>query len=574
MFNKLKTIINNKQDEEENIKRMELENRIKLEKELLSLSSKKRLDPNNNKIRDRNLNENKVKYSRNTDFKKLSPLKMSKRDKFGFEIEGGVQTHKSQIMVLNRNLISGHYNVENLNTLSNTNSNKKGSLNAVNKQVDLDAKLNLKNEFNLVKERISNVNNIMSAGIDKDNKIEHSISEKNRTLKNLDILNYGEDTTNYDNTSSTIFGVNRLSSNQLSLNDIKNYLKENMNTEKNLAFNNTNTNSTNNNLNQIIASSKKKTKSSSLITNKINQKANKRSNSLTSLDNKIDNAQSKLLDLFSSNPESEVARINASYEAKSPRKKVSTIELDLIRFNDPDSKRISRSSNNVLFNNTAKTKSAENKSKNSAIKISNNNIHENFFLHTNSNAASTNQITSGHFVNTSASNITKNNKVLFNNDEKDFTARLKSLNNLFLTTEENNKLTTNAADNANMKINEKMKDLDFNFIHSKNFKTIDRTNNSLLATIESSNKKARLFDDKITFSSNTINNNLAKKISSFSNISNQAKIKLNEINSMTERLKSLGDKDKKAEDLFKNKNLFIESKKLDTEEALHKSILS
>jgi len=147
-------------------------------------------------------------------------------------------------------------------------------------------------------------------------------------------------------------------------------------------------------------------------------------------------------------------------------------------------------------------------------------------------------------------------------------AKLKSLNNLFLKTENEN--------NSPNKISyEKLKDLNFNFILSSNFKTIERSNNNtLLTSIESSNKKPLLFDEKIAFGSNTINNDLAKKISSFSNISYQSKIKLNEINLLTERLKALGDKDKKSDlDLFKNKKLFTEVKKSNREEAIHRSIL-
>lgn len=527
-------------------------------------------------------------------------MKISKKDKFAFEEkEENCKAENNQRTNTNSNLLSlidnyHNKNIENLNSLL-TNSN---SCSTKNKQIDLVAKKDLKEEFNYIKNKISNANNLtnnlinnafdknkINENIQYNNKInnstEDSIHERNKTLKNLEILNYGEADTEYENSSSTVHGVNKLSSNQLSLNVIKNYLKENLN-------NNKPTNNSNNNFIENVSNQKAKSIS---FTNALIKKANKRSNSFSSLE-KIEDSRSKILQIFAK-PENEVARINASYEVKSPRKKVNKIELDLMKIDEHNVKRIDSDFifKNALFDTAvakAKNVSENNKSKNVKIKLSNNNMQENFFLHSNTNGGSTNQITSSNINTiTSINNNFNHNYKNNNNDDKNFVLKLKSLNDLFLTSNGNkndlniisnnnpsNNNIYNNFNNSSKNITEKIKDLNFNFNQSNNnFKTLEKSKNSfLLASLESRIKKAPLFDEKITFNSNHLNNDLAKKISSFSNISNQAKIKLNEINSLTERLKTLGsDKDIKAEDLFKNKKLFVEAKKSECEQALHKS---
>lgn len=495
-----------------------------------------------------NYNLSKIKYSRNTDFKKLDPLKMNKTDKFHFENEASGK-NENQSMLLNSNVNSNYHNNNNfeyLNSLTNSNSNKTTNMDRNYKPIDFDSKLDLKNKFDLLYRKINRENENNINGNNKNNiLIEDFIPEKNRTLKSLEILNYGGIKTEYENISSTVLGVNMLSLNQLSLKDIKNHLKENIINSKNMD-------------NIYNPNSNNKAKCNSLA-NKINKKTNKRRNSFSSLD-KLEDPQSKLLKIFSKS-ENEIARINASYEVKSPRKKFSIIDLDFININDyKNTKRINK---NNLFDKALKSCSLENtKSKNISLKLSNNNMHENFFLHTNSNIDSSNKIIS-YQMNTNSS-INNN----YNHDEKKFAAKLKSQNNLFLKTEKEN-------NSPNKISSEKLKDLDFNFILSSNFNIIERSNNNtLLTSHECSNKKPLLFDENKAFGSNTINNDLAKKISSYSNISYQSKIKLNEINLLTERLKALGEKDKKSDlDLFKNKKLFTEVKKSNSEEAIHRSIL-
>jgi len=556
-----------------------------LEKAFFSIPSCRKFDRNFKNINNNNNIDKKIKYSRNTNFKNLSPLISSKKNKLAFENKSSsFKAERSQSPHLNKNLIS-FYKKENFSSLlAIRHSNKKPYLSASNQQIDLDAKIELNKEFNFIKNKITNEknftinfkrNNSNDINRSNNNLIDDSIQERNnKTLKNLEILNYSETKAEYENDSSTILGVNMLSSNKLSLSDIKNYLKENKNNKNNKNNNNNKSNiakNKNNKCDYFIVYNLKR-KSNYLTNNNLYKHVKKRSHSFSSFD-KYENPRYKLSKLINK-PENDIALINACYEAESPRNKESSIEFDFKNLYDLNAER--KNSNNynnrnILFEAfaDAKANASENThSKTFNIKFSNNYIQDKVFMNTNSNTGSSNQITSGNTNTITSSNNYNNNNI----EEKNFASKLKSLNNIFLKIiESNNNNFDNELNKNRNKTTEKINDFNFNLLQSKNdSNTIDRSNNTFLQDRLSSNQKSTLFDDKILFSSNTINNDFTKKISRFSNISNQAKIKLNEINSMTERLKSIGNKEKKAEDLFKNKKLFEEAKKSDTDEALHK----
>jgi len=316
------------------------------------------------------------------------------------------------------------------------------------------------------------------------------IPDKNTVLKNLDILNFDNKVSEYEN-NSNILRPNLLSSNQLNLNTIKLNLKQDLSSK-------INDYKTSMYL-DLEKSSRDKNqylnKNDKIFKSNINfYKENRRSYSLTSFDKIEDPKYFLYHTIDSKEDEYKNLRLNTYCINESPH----NLDFDY------------NSINNQNLNN---------------------NKYKNFIFSDIGNKKNTND----------QNNINNKNK---------------------------NQNNTNEKKNKNIK---SFKNYELNDIAN----TIDNNNNNpTKSSTKSINKKSILFNQNLSFSANNINNEFSRKLNNFNNISNTAKIKLNEINTLTERLKTLGDiKERKStQDILINKKLSSNSNVLDTEEIRHNSI--
>lgn len=502
---------------------------MKLEKELLSISARKKFDSNSS--------TKEIKYSRKTDFKKFSPLGITKSEKFVFEDDVSLKPN----FKLSSNFVSNYENYNDYETNKNLKYNNNNNINEDNcnnkksnlkkkKEDSLQAllanhkKVNFEDEKQKkLDEENKNMHREFNASKDKLNNIKaysknmnNYFINNNNNLKNLDLLTYDDSKKiNFDN-NSNIQGVNKLSSNKLSIKDYyNNCLKENKK----------------NNTTEDKAQEKARTT--------VNfYKPNSRSKSITSFE-KSEDPKAFLLGLFESKKDSrktenESDKLNKSNnEEFTSKQKLFILESDF----------------NCVFNRTKKSISFKNNlfEKVEKIKISKG-------LNYNNNNIITKQ------ENKFDGDLNNNNFNKKNDSSKDskFNSR-KSLNAI---------LANNPCGKTNQKIFEKINDLNFDFNLTDK---LNKTNSKPL------NFKSVLLNQEITFSENNKEDesNITKIINNLNNISLPAKNKISEINSLADNLSGLREKNKKleSEQLIKNnRKISIEDSKQELEENVYKSI--
>jgi len=531
VLNKLKNLIQNKDEHEEIQKKQDLDNRIKIEKELLSISSRKK--PENI------INHREIKYSRNTNFKNLSPLKINKLEKFSNVKNSSPKNYLHTIAEFNNSSLIQN-NIQQFNTESNLDERHKQDC----LKSDLKKEINY---FDSIKNKIKKLNNANNQMENRAIITDNSIIEKNNTLKSLEILNYvDKKAIEQNNDNSTIQGVNKLSSNQLKLNDLKNYLKENSNSTKYIK------DKINNNFVELTKASKSKTNKEGISQDSPKmtlRRIKKRSNSYTSLDQLIIQKKNFLQNLIDGKiADKEFIHHNTSYERKNSNVKNNFKENDINNMKN-------KAYNSLNLNNLSKKIE---KRLNSEFSNNNNN---------NINYKNINYYKVEKNKDLNLNNI--HNKIKYN---PILTTNGNTCN--ILNSQSNQGINSKSEfifENSNKKISEKIEDFNFNFNLKIKANAVQKSNNSVLVANSYYYNKGLLFDDKISYVGNSINNDFSKKISNLNNISNHTRIKLNEINCITERLKTLGDKEKSNE-ILKNKKLF-DFNRLNSEEAIHTSNL-
>jgi len=282
VFNNLKNLIKKKVNEDEILNKSSIENKIQLEKEILTISARKKYEENDQFHKE-------IKFNRNYDFKNLTPLEINKKEKFVFE---------NNVCLIKENKF-------NRNNQQESNNEKHFS--------------NLKKTTQII-DCLSSFDSINS-----------------NKLKNLDFLNFEEKIKNFYN-DSNIQGVNKL----ISSYDFKDYLKEenkfnNKNHADELLKNKNKENEKTNKDSKIFKSKISK----DLI---LNKKSHLRSNSLTNFDliedpktyiinfleNRKDTKKDKNDDFKDKSNKSHIVndRLNSSFDAIPPKIKINILEND------------------------------------------------------------------------------------------------------------------------------------------------------------------------------------------------------------------------------------------------------
>ncbi len=507
---------------------------MKLEKELLSISARKKFDSNSTK--------KEIKYSRETNFKNFCPLGIGKGEKFVFEHDVSLKPN------FNNNEPNNNLNC-NRNSIINNNDfiiddNKKSNLKKKKNKEDLifsllcsHKKVNFQDEkkqTNLNENKNLSIENY-NALKEKTNNNLNNIGSKSKTnLKNLDFLSYDDDSKkiNFDN-NSNIQGVNILASNRLSLKDYYgSYLKENKE-------------------NQAEDKSQAHEKSSNSTLNF--HKPNTRSKSISSFE-KIEDPKAYLLELFESKKNSKKAenkserQENNSNDELTAKQKVFLLETNF----------------NSIFNRTQKSINFKNNlfKKVDRIKLSKGLLSTNTIDNTNVNinyhAKQENKI-----VNDFSNNlINKKSK----SSKENLSSKLDSKKSLEFI------LSSNQANKINQKVFDKINDMIFDFSLTDKLNKPSNTTNKMLIC------KSELFNHEMAFrkENKQVDNYIKTKLNNGLNNSSLPvnKGKITETTARDDDFKGFKDKKENVhpEQLIKkNRKVSIEDSERELEESVYKS---